>query len=173
MSLILVVLGVTVTIIYWLQNNAVFGNLESTDTRHTALSIFQLFCLMLFLLSMKEGIDHGGSPVTRFVESLSFPLWGGCSALAYLHAIKNRRLLRDEVSDKDGKDLSFRIMAEPIAATITIFFVFTPILWEISWLSYHPDCATAGATGDQEKGPMMLFACSKMKHPPCSLRGVG
>ena len=136
MILVLAVLGVAVTIIYWLQNNAVLGNLESTDTRHTALSIFQLFCLMLFLLSMKEGIDHGGSVVTRFFESLTASLMGWMSSFAYSHAIKNRRLLRDDVTDKEAKDLSLRIMAEPIAATITILFVFTPMFWEISWLSY-------------------------------------
>ena len=136
MSMVLVFLGVAVTIIYWLQNNAVLGNLESTDTRHTSLSIFQLFCLMLFLLAMREGIDLGGSPVTRFFESLTAALMGWMSSFAYLHAIKKRRLLRDDVTDKDAKDLSFRIMAEPMAAMVTIPFIFTPTFWEISWLSY-------------------------------------
>ena len=136
MSLVLAVLGVAVTIIYWLQNNAVLGNLESTDTWHTALSIFQLFFLMLFLLSMKEGIDHGGSVVTRFFESLNAALMGWTSSLAYSYAIKNRRLLRVDITDKEAKRLSFRIMAEPITATITVVLVWTPALWEISWLSY-------------------------------------
>jgi uncharacterized membrane protein len=136
MSLVLVVLGVVVTIIYWVQNNAVLGCLESTNTRHTALSIFQLFFLLLFLLSMKAGIDLGGSLWTRLFESITASLMGWMSSFAYSHAIKNRRLLRDDVSDKEAKDLSFRIMAEPITAMITIPLAFTPILWEISWLSY-------------------------------------
>lgn len=65
MGLVLVVLGVVVTIIYWLQNNAVLNCLESTNTRHTALSIFQLFSLLLFLLAMKAGIDLDLPPRNR------------------------------------------------------------------------------------------------------------
>ena len=136
MSLALVLLGVVVTIIYWVQNNSLLGCLESTNTRHTALSIFQLFFLLLFLLSMKAGIDLGGSLWTRLFESITASLMGWMSSFAYSHAIKNRRLLRDDVSDKEAKDLSSRIMAEPLTAMISIPFIFTPILWEISWLSY-------------------------------------
>ena len=136
MSLVLVFLGVVVTIIYWVQNNRVLGCLESTNIRHTSLSIFQLFFLLLFLLSMKAGIDLGGSLWTRLFESITASLMGWMSSFAYSHAIKNRRLLRDDVSDKEAKDLSSRIMAEPLTAMISIPFIFTPILWEISWLSY-------------------------------------
>jgi hypothetical protein len=35
----LVIIGIVVTIIYWIQNNVLFGNLQSTDSRHTILSI--------------------------------------------------------------------------------------------------------------------------------------
>jgi uncharacterized membrane protein len=136
MSLVLVALGVVVTIIYWGQNNALFGCLESTDTRHTTLSIFQLFFLLLFLLSLRAGIDLGGSLWTRLFESITVVLMGCMSSFAYSYAIKTRRLLRDDVSDKEAKDFSFRIMAEPLTAMVSIPFIFIPILWEISWLSY-------------------------------------
>ena len=136
MSLVLVALGVVVTIIYWGQNNTLLGSLESTNTRHTTLSILQLFFLLLFLLSLKAGIDRGGSLWTRLFESITASLMGCMSYFAYSYAIKNRRLLRDDVSDKEARDRSFRITAEPLTAMVSIPFIFTPVLWEISWLSY-------------------------------------
>jgi uncharacterized membrane protein len=49
---LLVIIGIIVAIIYWIQNNVVFGNLQSTDSRHSILSILQLFFLLVFLLSL-------------------------------------------------------------------------------------------------------------------------
>ena len=59
----LVIVGVVVSIIYWIQNNALFGNLERTDARHTALSIFQLFFLLIFLYSIHRGVALGAGRV--------------------------------------------------------------------------------------------------------------
>ncbi len=47
-AFLLVFIGIVVTIIYWLQNNVLFGNLQSTDSRHTILSILQLFFCWYF-----------------------------------------------------------------------------------------------------------------------------
>lgn len=38
-----VFIGIVFTIIYWIQNNILFGNLRGTDSRHTILSILQVF----------------------------------------------------------------------------------------------------------------------------------
>jgi hypothetical protein len=65
---LLVIIGIVVSIIYWIQNNVLFGNLQSTDSRHTILSIIQLFFLMVFLLSLRLGIDLGASTGTRALE---------------------------------------------------------------------------------------------------------
>ncbi len=39
-----VAIGIVIVIVYWLQSNVLFGHLERTDTRHTVLSIQQIFC---------------------------------------------------------------------------------------------------------------------------------
>ena len=52
MNLVVILLALAVTIIYWLQSNLLLGNMKATDGRHTALSILQLFFLLLFLFSM-------------------------------------------------------------------------------------------------------------------------
>jgi len=133
----LVIVGVGISIIYWLQSNALFGNLERTDVRHTALSIFQLLFLLIFLYSLHLGVALGASVATRVFESCAVVLMGVASTSAWSYAIKNRRLLLPDVSDQDARDLADRILAEPMTAIITIPFAFAgPVFWEIAWLSY-------------------------------------
>ena len=134
---LLVIIGIVVTIIYWIQNNALFGNLQSTDSRHTILSILQLFFLLIFLLSLRLGIDIGASNITRALESIAAALIGIAGAWGWSYAIKNHRLLLPEVTEQYAYRLRDRILAEPITAIITIPLAFAgPILWEISWLTY-------------------------------------
>jgi uncharacterized membrane protein len=133
----MVFITIAVCIIYWVQNNTLFGNLERTDTRHTALSILQVFFLLMFLFSMKLGIEMGGSFRTRIFESVTAALVGITGGWAWSYAIRDRRLLLPEVTDSYARQLQDRTLAEPITATITIFLAFAgPVFWEIGWLSY-------------------------------------
>ena len=134
---LMVIIGIAVTIIYWIQNNVLFGNLQSTDSRHTILSILQLFFLLVFLVSLRDGIELGPSTGTRALESVTAALVGIAGGWGWLYAIKNHRLLLPEVTEQYAFRLRDRILAEPITAIITIPLAFVgPILWEISWLSY-------------------------------------
>ena len=60
MTFVLALIAVAIVIIYWLQSNTLLGNLQRTDGRHAALSILQIFFLLLFLLSIRLGVDLGG-----------------------------------------------------------------------------------------------------------------
>ncbi len=134
---LLIIIGIVFTIIYWIQNNVLFGNLQSTDSRHTILSILQLFFLLVFLVSLRLGIDLGASTGTRAFESIAAALVGISGGWGWAYAVKNHRLLLPEVTEPYAYRLRDRILAEPITACITIPFAFVgPILWEISWLSY-------------------------------------
>jgi len=134
---LLVIIAIVVTIIYWIQNNVLFGNLQTTDSRHTILSILQLFFLLIFLVSMRLGIELGASTATRALESIAAALVGIAGGWGWTYAIKNHRLLLPEVTEQYAYRLRDRILAEPITAIITIPFAFAgPILWEASWLSY-------------------------------------
>jgi uncharacterized membrane protein len=134
---LVVIIGIVVTIIYWIQNNVLFGNLQSSDSRHTVLSILQLFFLLVFLVSLRLGIELGASNGTRALESITAALVGIAGGWGWLYAIKNHRLLLPEVTEQYARRLRDRILAEPITAIITIPMAFVgPILWEISWLSY-------------------------------------
>jgi uncharacterized membrane protein len=137
MSFVLVAIGLAVTIIYWGQNNMLLGSLHKTDPRHTALSILQVFFLLMFILALKIGIDLGPSPGTRALESAAAALVGFAAGWGWSYAIKDRRLLHADVSDEEALETRDRILAEPVTALVTIPFAFIgPWLWEAAWLTY-------------------------------------
>ena len=134
---LMAIIGIAITIIYWIQNNVLFGNLQSTDSRHSILSILQIFFLLVFLVSLREGIELGPSTATRALESITASLVGIAGGWGWTYAIKNHRLLIPEVTEQYAYHLRDRILAEPITAIITLPCAFVgPIIWEISWLSY-------------------------------------
>lgn len=137
LTLIIVAIGVAVVIIYWLQNNVLFGNLDRTDGLHTALSILQIFFLLLFLYSIRVGATLEASSGTRAFESCTAALVGIAATLSWSYAIKNRRLVSPDLTDEQARDLQIRIVAEPITALITLPCAFIgPWIWEASWLLY-------------------------------------
>jgi uncharacterized membrane protein len=136
-DLVLVLIGILVVIIFWLQNNLLFGNLQATDNRHAIISILQLFFLLIFIKTLRMGVELEPSNITRSLESLTAAMVGGISSLGWWYATKNRRLLSPEVTDQYALQLRDRILAEPLTALITLPFAFVnPSLWEISWWSY-------------------------------------
>ena len=139
MTLIIVVIGVIFVIIYWLQSNTLLGNLEKSDSKHTILSIVQLFALLLFLMSLNLGVVLGGSAFTRVLESATAALAGLLGAFAWRYGIKNRRLIQPDVTDFDAQKILDGVLAEPLTALMTIPFAFAgPWIWEASWLLLIP-----------------------------------
>jgi uncharacterized membrane protein len=137
LTLIIIVVGLLVTIIYWVQSNALFGNLQKTDGKHTTLSIIQIFSLLVFLFSIRFGTVADAPLVARVFESIAAAMMGLFSIAGWMYASKGRRLLQPDVSDEDAKTIASRIRAEPLTALLTIPFAFIgPWLWEISWLLY-------------------------------------
>lgn len=138
-TLVTVVIGIVFVIIYWLQSNTLMGNLEKSDSRHTMISIVQLFAVLLFLLSLNMGAVLGGSAFTRAFESSTAALAGLFAAYAWRYGITNRRLIQPDVSDEDGQRILDGVIAEPLTALMTIPFAFAgPWLWEASWLLLIP-----------------------------------
>jgi uncharacterized membrane protein len=132
-----VAIGIIIVIIYWMQSNLLFGHLERTDTRHTTLSIIQIFCLLLFLYSIVLGTKYEAASDLRLFESIAALLVGVPSYLAWRHAKRNAELVSPSLSKEDADAMSVQILAEPITAALTIpFAIFTPLLWEVVWFSY-------------------------------------
>ncbi len=134
---VFVLLAVVIVIIYWLQNNSLLGNLKKTDAIHTAISIFQLFFVLLFLYAIGSGVRIGSGTDSSAFESISAMMVGLLSLLAWHYAMHKGNLLDPELSAEDAVHIRQKNMAEPITAAITIPFAFVgPIAWELSWFLY-------------------------------------
>ncbi len=135
--LLTVAIGMVIVIIYWMQNNLLFGHLERTDSKHTVFSILQIFCLLLFLYAIYLGTNYEAAADLRVFESLTALLVGIPSYWAWRHAKYQGKLVSPSLSKKDADAISVRILGEPITAAITIpFAFFAPVLWEVAWFSY-------------------------------------
>lgn len=139
MSIVVVAIGLVIVIIYWEQNNYLFGYLEVTDTHHTTFAILQLFFLLLFLYSIRLGVEFEGHADLRVLESVAALLVGATSWLGWRYAANKGDMLAADVSPEDVEGLSIRALAEPLTAALTIPFAFAgPIAWELAWLAYLP-----------------------------------
>jgi hypothetical protein len=137
LALLVLLVGLIFTIVYWLQSNTLSSGLARTDTKHTVLSIVQIFSLLVFLYALRLGIEVGDALGARAFESLAAANVGLWGALAWRYACKNRRLLRDDVTDLKAKQLAVSITGEPLTAAITVPVAFVgPIFWELSWFAY-------------------------------------
>ena len=138
-DLIMALVGIVIVIIYWTQNNTIFGNLERTDNRHTTLTIVQIFTLLLFLYAMRIGTFFEGTVGARVFESSAAALLGITSAAGWYYAMHHQRLIRQDMTGVEARDLLVKVLAEPFAALLTIPCAFIgPIVWEIAWLSFIP-----------------------------------
>jgi uncharacterized membrane protein len=134
---ILCLVGIVLTIVYWVQNNSLFGNLERTDTTHAILAILQVFTLLLYLRAVRWGIDIGPTTLTLSLQSIFLALAGFLAGIGWKYAIKNRRLLSEAITDQEAKQQQISILAEPISAIISLPFAWVgPLAWEISWFVY-------------------------------------
>ncbi len=81
-SLVLAMLGVIVVLIYWFQSNLLLGNLKRTDGKHAAISLLQIFLVLVYLLTVSLGIDVGNEPVVLAAQSVAAALVGFAAAAA-------------------------------------------------------------------------------------------
>ncbi|MCK4839916.1 MAG: hypothetical protein KAS94_14015 [Desulfobulbaceae bacterium] len=129
-------IGFVLVSIYWYQNNKTTGNLVSTDMKHTTLSIVQLMFLLLYFYSIRLDMETQSDVLALFMQSVFLALAGYTGVSAWVYAYKNSDLISDAVTQEEGNDIRISILAEPLAATLTIPFAFIgPGAWNLSWLS--------------------------------------
>lgn len=132
--LAIVLIGFVLMIVYWIQNNAVFGALERTDNRHTVLSILQVCSVLLFLYAVRLGVEFDGTLGAMVFESIAAALMGGLGLASWLYATKDRRLVADTVTEQDTRRLTARLLPGPVVAVLTIGIAFLGSLWwTLSW----------------------------------------
>jgi len=121
-----------------IQHNLVFGALERTNNRDTALSILQIFALLMFLYSVKIGIEFDGDPNAMLFESVAAAVMGFLSLVNWRYARK-AGLVHPSVPDAELDALTLKLWPEPITAIVTIGTAFfSPLIWTITWFSVGP-----------------------------------
>ena len=136
-TFLVVLLGLVIVIIFWLQNNSLFGYLKATDRIHTVIAIFQLFFLLFFLYSIGTGLRLGAAADSRMLESFAALLLAISAYLGWYYAYRKGDLVSDDVPSEKSEELLKQNLAEPFTALLTMPFAFVgPIAWELSWFLY-------------------------------------
>ena len=132
----MIIVGVLLVVFYWIQNNRLFGYLERTDTRHTAISLVQIFALLFFLYTNNLGIQFQGNTGSLLLQSISLTLVGLLALWGWRHACL-AGLVTDELKQDDRVKTASSVSIEMYSAMITIPFAFAGVtIWTLSWLLY-------------------------------------
>lgn len=132
-------IGIVLVVIYWIQNNTMFGNLERTDNKHTSLAVFQLFVLLLYLYAFRLGIDYEGDNVALLAQSATLAAAGWLAVLSWAYAVRNGKLTSEALTDPQAWGTFWRLIPEPITATLTIPIAWSSQgWWDVSWLMLIP-----------------------------------
>jgi uncharacterized membrane protein len=135
----MVIVGIILLVVYWVQNNKAFGNLKRTDGTHAAMSIFQVFFLLIYLYFVRMGVEFRNDIASFFFQSMSLALVGFTAVIAWSYAIKDRRLISDSLTDREAREMRLGFMSEPLTALITIPFSWLgPLAWTLAWLADIP-----------------------------------
>jgi uncharacterized membrane protein len=134
---LMAVIGIAMILIYWGQHNTLFGNLRKTNGTHARLAILQIVFLLLYMYSVRLGIDYQDHTLTLVMQSTFLALTGFAGGFAWRYARMERRLVSEHLDDDAARQLQVSILAEPLTAVLTIPFAFIGVwAWNAAWLFY-------------------------------------
>ena len=133
-----IIIGLVLVILYWGMNNLQFGNLERTDSRHSTLSILQVFTLMLYIYFVRLDIQFGNHLILMQLQSLFLALAGAFAVVSWHYAIRNG-LVSADPTELENDRMYVKLLTEPIVSLITLPLAwFGPLLWTLGWLFLIP-----------------------------------
>lgn len=138
MTLVVILVGLIMLIIYWIQFNRQLGNLVRSTPTHATLSILQMVCLMIYLYFVRIDMEMEGTTLALQMQSILLALAGFIGVYNWIYA-RNNKLTSDQIDDNEEKSFFYSILAEPIAAAFSLPFAFiSPTAWTISFLIIIP-----------------------------------
>ena len=136
--ILVIVVGLALITIYWLQFNKQIGNLARSSPVHAALCLVQMIFLMLYMYFVRFDIEFDGMTLALRMESILLALAGFTGAFNWYYAYKNG-LISKEIDDEENRNIFFSILPEPFASLISLpFAVYGPEIWSLSFLSFIP-----------------------------------
>ncbi len=131
------VLIIAIVLIYWVQSNILLGKLAKTNALHACLSILKVVVILLLVIWQDFVVVFDGDPLSLAIMSVLAAVLGSLGAIGWWYASQGHRLLLPVVTEAEVRNQRVGVLAEPLAAVITLPFAYVSILaWNVSWLSY-------------------------------------
>ena len=138
MVLLVIVVGLIMILIYWIQFHKLMGNLVRSSTVHASLVLFQMIFLMIYLYFVRFDMEFDGLTLALQMESIFLALAGFTSALSWVYARRNK-LISDQVDEQEAVSILYSILPEPLAALFSLpFAIYGPGIWTLSFLAIIP-----------------------------------
>ncbi len=138
MKLVVIVVGLILLIIYWIQTNKQLGNLVRSSPTHASLAIVQMICLMLYLYFVRFDMEYDGLKIALQMESVFLALAGFIGVYNWIYARKHG-LTSDQINEDEERTIMFQILPEPIASLFSLPFAsISPAAWTLSFLVIIP-----------------------------------
>jgi len=131
-ELLRIIIGGGLALIYWNQNNSIFKNLVYTNYTHAALSLVQLFFVILYVYFAiaDPGLVSKSSPA---LQAFCLAAAGFMSIGLWHYAVK-KELIQKDMTDKDIREVTRSNLMEPLTAVCNIGIAFIgPLVWTLSW----------------------------------------
>jgi len=137
-QILVIVVGLILVIMYWIQFNRQLGNLLRSSPMHASLSIVQMFFLMLYLYFVRFDMEFDGMKLALQMESIFLALAGFTGAFNWRYSRKHL-LTSNQITDDEELSIFYSLLPEPLASLFTLPFAsFGPGIWTISFLIIIP-----------------------------------
>lgn len=137
-ELFVIVVGLILIVMYWIQFNIQLGNLVRSSVVHASLALTQMICLMLYLYFVRFDMEFDGMTLALQMESIFLALAGFIAAFNWRYARVNH-LTSDQITNKEELGMLYKILPEPIASAFTFpFATLGPNIWTLAFLSIIP-----------------------------------
>jgi uncharacterized membrane protein len=138
MVLSVIVVGLIMILIYWIQFHKLMGNLVRSSNVHASLALFQMIFLMIYLYFVRFDMEYDGLTLALQMESVFLSLAGFTGAGSWIYA-RRHNLTSEEIDEKEEASILYSILPEPLAALFSLpFAVYGPGIWTLSFLSIIP-----------------------------------
>jgi len=138
MKLVVILVGLILTITYWIQTNKQLGNLVRSSPIHASLAIVQMVCLMLYLYFLRFDMEFDGMTFALQMESIFLALAGFIGVYNWMYVRKNN-LTSDQIDKHEERAMLFQFLPEPIASLFSLpFATLGPGVWTLSFLIIIP-----------------------------------
>jgi uncharacterized membrane protein len=136
-ELLRIIIGAGLALLYWNQNSNIFKHLIKTNYTHAALSLVQLFFVVLFVYFAiaDPNLETKSSPA---LQAAALAIAGFMSIGLWKYAAKNG-LVREGMSDEEIRQVTKSNLMEPLTAVFNVGLAFVgPLVWTLAWFLLPP-----------------------------------